>query len=353
VRVVVVNHADSHGRDTTFQRWTSTQNQIDFDGPIEILRVGRLASIARLDICPDLLTTLRRIQSQEVDLFHLHTPNPTMLLALVALGTRTPIVITHHSDVIRQKILRHFLTPFEHRIYGKARAIVASSPPYVEGSPLLQRHRDRVEIIPFGIDLSDYLNPSERAKSIATQWKNLYGDPLWLMVGRLIYYKGIDTALRSLREVPGKLVIVGTGPLRDPLSRLAEELGVADRVIWKGHVEREELIGAYHAATAFWFPSNARSEAFGLVQVEAMACGCPVINTNIPGSGVPWVSQHGVSGLTVEIDSPREFAQVCEQVLNPVRRQQLHDSAKKRVVTLFNQSRMFAETITTYRRIVG
>ena len=156
--------------------------------------------------------------------------------------------------------------------------------------------------MPFGIDLQPLLNPSSDSLAFAAQLQNLHGSPLWLAVGRLVYYKGLETAIRALPLVTGRLLIVGEGPLRKPLEKLSQQLGVADRVIWRGRLSESELIGAYHAATALWFPSNARSEAFGFVQIEAMACGCPVINTNIPGSGVAWVSRHEESGLTIPVN---------------------------------------------------
>src|SRR6202012_1379106 len=112
-------------------------------------------------------------------------------------------------------------------------------------------------------------------------------------------YKGLSTAIDALAHVPGHLLIIGTGPLERELRARALERGVADRITWAGHVERDELLGAYRAAAALWFPSNARSEGFGLVQVEAMASGCPVINTAIPHSGVSWVWRHEESGLTI------------------------------------------------------
>lgn len=353
VEVVVVNHADGAGRDTTFDRWTPTADVTDFDGPIRVTRKGRLASVARLDVCPTLLKELRRAVKGGVDLFHLHTPNPTMLLALIALGTRVPVVVMHHSDVIRQKFLRHLLTPFERGVYARASRIIASTPPYVEASPLLKRYRHQVEIIPFGIELNDYLAPSAEALRSAEAWKQRYGEPLWLMVGRLIYYKGIEVALKSLREVPGTLVVVGTGPLREDLQRQAEALGVSDRVVWKGHVGREELIGAYRAATAFWFPSNARSEAFGLVQVEAMASGCPVLNTRIPGSGVPWVSPNEVSGLTVPIGDPAAFAGAARRLLEEKGlRERLSALARERCREEFSRGKMTDRTVSLYREVL-
>ena len=89
-----------------------------------------------------------------------------------------------------------------------------------------------------------------------------------------MYYKGLHTGLRALRDLPGRWLIIGEGPLRASLEQQAREIGVANRVVFAGRVGEEELIGAYHAATALWFPSNARSEAFGFTQVEAMASGC-------------------------------------------------------------------------------
>src|SRR5262249_42647622 len=161
-----------------------------------------------------------------------------------------------------------------------------------EGSEYLQRHRDKLVVLPFGIELKPLLEPSAASLTAAARFRAMHGRPLWLLVGRLVYYKGIDQALRALPHVPGKLMIVVDGPLRRELGALAEQLGVADRVVWQGRLDDADLIGAYYAATALWFPSNARSEAFGLVQIEAMASGCPVINTHIVGSGVAWVSPH-------------------------------------------------------------
>ncbi len=128
--------------------------------------------------------------------------------------------------------------------------------------------------------------------------------PLWLSVGRLVYYKGLATAIDALDSVPGRLMIVGRGPLERELRARAVDRGVAERIEWAGHVDDDALVGAYRAATALWFPSNARSEGFGLVQVEAMASGCPVINTAIPHSGVSWVSLDGESGLTIPLGDP-------------------------------------------------
>jgi rhamnosyl/mannosyltransferase len=133
---------------------------------------------------------------------------------------------------------------------------------------------------------------------------------------------------------------------------LAEQLGVTSRVIWAGRLNDDQLIGAYHAATALWFPSNARSEAFGLVQVEALACGCPVINTDIPGSGVAWVSQHDETGLTVPINEPQSLAAAARRLMDePALRERLSQRARERAAAEFDAELMARRTLAVYEKV--
>jgi rhamnosyl/mannosyltransferase len=175
------------------------------------------------------------------------------------------------------------------------------------------------------------------------------GAPLWLSVGRLIYYKGLKHAVAALKHVPGKYVVVGTGPLECELRAQAEGLGVADRIVWLGHATQDELVGAYHAATALWFPSIARSEGFGLVQVEALASGCPVINTAIPHSGVAWVSRHEETGLTVGVGDEPAFAQAALRLHQDSNlRAKFAAAGRERVVAEFSHRVMALRSLSFY-----
>ena len=354
VRVVVINHAAEDGRDATFDRFTRTGHQQESDGAVRVERVGRLANIAKLDIAPGLLATLRRLHRDPPDIWHLHAPNITMMLALLALPRIGPLVITHHSDIIRQKLLKHAVRPFESRLYRRAERILSDSPGYIDGSALLQRYLAKVATLPLGIDLAPFHTPSRAALDHATQFHTEYATPLWLCVGRLIYYKGIHVALEALKDVPGKLLILGTGPLETSLKRRAAELGVADRVVWHGHATADELVGAFRAATALWFPSIARSEGFGLVQVEAMASGCPVINTAIPGSGVSWVCRHELEGLTVPMNDPPALAAAANRLWNePNFRERLADAGRSRAQAEFNHTVMADRSLSMYREVLA
>lgn len=350
VRVLVVNHAADDGHDATFDRFVSTPDAEDWDGRIRIHRAGRVANVAKLDVSPTLPGLLNRVWREfRPDVWHLHTPNVTTMLAVLANSRVRPLVVTHHSDIVRQKVLGKLFRPFEISIYRRAAKILPTSPPYVEGSDLLRRFRNKVEPLALGLDLTPYLHPSPAALEHAAVLRNNYPGPIWLSVGRLIYYKALHVAIRALQSVSGTLLAIGTGPMADEWRWLAAELGVSDRVVWLGRVSDDELVGAYHAATAMWFPSNARSEAYGLVQVEAMASGCPVINCDIPASGVPWVCPDGMAGLTVPPDDVEAFARAANRLLGDrALRDRLSAGARFEAVARFEATKMAEASLQIY-----
>ncbi len=354
VHVLVVNHATPTGTDVTFNRLSSTTCQDDIDGPIRITRVGRWANVAKLDLSPRLPNILKQFLRCPPDIWHLHAPNVTMMLALLAERRIRPLIITHHSDIVRQRFTKYAVRPLERALYRRAARILPTSEAYAMGSELLPRYREKLTAVPLGIDQTSYREPNRLALEHASRFRQQFGSPLWLCVGRLIYYKGLHVALAALRDVPGKLLVIGTGPLAADLKARATELGVADRVIWFGDCTADELIGAYHAATALWFPSVARSEGFGLVQVEAMAAGCPVINTAVPGSGVSWVCRHESEGLTARVGDPAAFADAAKRLLNDHDlRTALIERARFRAAAEFDHLAMGQRTLDVYRSVLS
>jgi glycosyltransferase involved in cell wall biosynthesis len=335
VRVICMDH--ERGRAT----------RVEQDGPVEVVRLRRAASFCKIDYCPGLP---RLIRDSEADLLHLHTPNPSMILGLMLSGDRRLLVVSHHSDILKQR-LRHLLFgPFERACYDRARLVLAMSPPYVAGSAILRRCTDRVAVLPIGLELAPFLNPSPEVVAHRDRLRRTYPGPLWLSCGRLVYYKGLETALHALRSVPGTLLIAGDGPARTHLERFAARLDLKGRVRFLGKIPRDEDLAAYYlAADAFWFPSNARSEAYGLVQVEAMASGCPVINAAIPHSGVPWVSRHEETGLTVPVDDPAAFAAAALRLLKePGLRDRLAAGARARAIAEFQCEAMGRRSLALY-----
>ncbi len=348
VSVVCVNHSNKTGQLARF-----TQGAEDFDGTIRVIRVGRYGSLARMDVSPGLLREVCKLRHDPPDIVHLHTPNPAPLLALTLARLSATLVITHHSDVIRQRLLRYPLVPFEHFIYSRAARILTTSPRYADGSPLLCYYKDKIEALPLGLELTPFTTPTPAAEEWANKFHERYRPPLWLAVGRLVYYKGLDVALAALPKVPGTLLVIGQGPWEARLREQAQQNGVADRVVWWGQASMDELVGAYHAATALWFPSTARSEGFGQVQVEAMASGCPVINTDILHSGVPWVSRHEESGLTVPLNEPAALAAAARRLLEePGLRERLSANARARANREFGDRTMALRSRDIYHQVM-
>ncbi|QSQ20225.1 glycosyltransferase [Pyxidicoccus parkwayensis] len=354
VEVLCANHsADGAGTSHEFHGRSPTRE--DWDGPVRVVRLGRAASVARMDVMPDLPRVLLRALKRGVDVLHLHTPNPSMLLALDVVPRLPPLFVTHHSDIIRQRVTGALFRPFEALLYARALRVLATSEAYVPGSPLLRAFRSKVRPLPLGIDLTPYLHPSAEALEAEARWRaEAAGAPLWLMVGRLVYYKGLFTALEALARVPGRLVVVGQGPLQAEARERARALGVEGRVTWAGYLPPDSLVGAYRAATALWFPSNARSEAYGLSQVEAMASALPVLNTAIPHSGVPWVSRHEETGLTVPMGDAAALAVAARRLVEePGLAKRLGHTARERAVAEFRHDVMATRSLALYAEALG
>jgi glycosyltransferase involved in cell wall biosynthesis len=327
VRVIVSNHGPATVRE-------------QLDG-VPVTRVGTPLTLAASAVSPGMA---REIRDSGAEVVHFHHPNPTAVLAYLASGIRAPLVVTYHSDIVRQRLLGALFAPVLHHFLRRAHAVIASSPDYAASSAVLRRHAARVRVIPFGIETDAFTRPD--AAQVAA-FRAAWGERVVLGVGRLVYYKGFEHLVRALAAVPATLVLVGSGPLAERLRVVAAEAGVADRVHFAGAVP--DLAPYYGAADVFVLPAVARSEAFGLVQLEAMAAGLPVVNTRIP-SGVPFVSPHGETGLTVPPGDPAALAAALRTLLDdaPLRRR-LGEAARARVRERFSLERMRADTLALYR----
>lgn len=316
----------------------------DFDGEIRIHRIGSLGMIASSSICP---TMVGAIRNTSADIVHLHSPNPTAVLSYLASGHRGRLVVTHHSDIVRQRVLKFAYEPWLRRLMSRADAIISFSPNYIASSAVLSRHRDKCHVISHGIDPERFRHPDPQT---VAEINNRYGDRIVLGVGRLVYYKGFEYLIRAIAGTDATLLIVGTGPLQAQLENLARSLNVSDRVYFLGDVA--DVTPYYHAAHIFVLPSTARSEAFGIVQLEAMACGTPVINTQLD-SGVPYVSLDGVTGLTVPLCDVASLRHSIQRLLtdNALHRR-FSRAARDRVRTHFTIEEMARGTLQLYEEVL-
>jgi glycosyltransferase involved in cell wall biosynthesis len=309
---------------------------------VPVARVGQSLNLAGAPVCPAMPLKIRQ---HRPDIVHLHLPNPGAALAVLASGYRGRLVVSWHSDVIRQHWLGKVYSPIQRILLKRCSAIVASSPNYIESSSELSRFKDRCHVIPYGIDSSKFQDSDPAAVHTI---REKFGPKIVLMVGRLVYYKGAEYAVRAMTKIDANLLIIGDGPLKQVLQEQARALGVADRIFFLGKVDGS-ISPYYQASDVFILPSIARSEAFGIVQLEAMACGKPVVNTDL-ATGVPFVSIDGETGITIPPADPEALATAVNRLLHDsALRTAYGDAARRRVQNEFSLELMVRRMLEVYR----
>lgn len=307
---------------------------IETNQGVKIYRAASLGRLFSLPISFDFFKLYKKISSSYDTLF-IHHPYPLASLArLFSNNKKQSLVVWYHSDIVRQKFLYFLVYPFLYLDLKVANKIFVSSQRLAENSALLRKFISKCEVIPFGVDLKEYQVSYD---SQVTDLKTLYG-PYMLSVGRLVYYKGYLDLLEAMKTAPGRLLIIGSGPLEDRMKKMIVANNLQERVIIIS--DHPKNITPYYQASEFLiFPSNARSEAFGLVQIEAMACGKPVINTDLK-TGVPEISKHNESGLTVPVNSPKELSLAIKSLWEDnALRSKLGEGAKKRAELYFSKDK--------------
>ena len=318
-------------------------------GNVHVIRAATFGSANSVPLCPSFATHLWR---QQADCVVLHEPNP---IAGGSLFLRTPaprLIVWHHSDLLRPWWAPHTYGRVQRALYRRAECVIVSSPNLAAQSSLVQRAR-RVVVIPFGIPLERFRRTGDRRRAVA---EKLAAAARWgprvLFVGRFVYYKGVDVLIDAMARVAGTLFLIGEGPLEPALTQRAREQGVQDRVVFLGRVSEEDLPAYYQASDVFVLPSVAKTEAFGVVQIEAMAAGVPVVSTNLP-TGVPWVNQDGVSGLVVPPGDSASLADAIGRLLADADlRSRLGAGGSARADQLFSRDRMISAFKDVVERVI-
>jgi rhamnosyl/mannosyltransferase len=266
----------------------------------KITRAAVWARVLFTPISPTFPWLLRRlIREHKPDVLHFHVPNVSAFWALLLPGARRiPWVIHWHSDVLASEHslgLRLFYTlyrPFERALLRRSRKIIATSPPYLESSIPLAPYSEKCEIVPLGLDPDTLASAHPKPPKPATDRLRI------LAIGRLTYYKGFEYLIRAATQVENIDVhLVGTGDLEITLRELARDLGVMDKVAFHGKLSDKDLARQYAACDCLCLPSIERTEAFGMVLLEAMSNGKATVISKVPGSGMGWIVEDGITGL--------------------------------------------------------
>ena len=277
---------------------------------IKVYRAASLGIFLGMPISFDFFFLYRKI-FKNYDLIFLHYPFPLGFVAYFLFSRNKDLVIWYHSDIARQKILEIFFKPFHLFAFKKAKKIFVSNPNLIESSNYLKKFKEKCVVIPFGIDLEKF-KLTEEIKKESEEIRKKYKPPIVLSVGRYVYYKGFEYLIEAAKDVEARFLIIGEGPLKEKYKKMIKKLKLEDKVFLIPPVKN--LVPYYYSCDVFVLPSIAKSEAFGIVLLEAMACGRPVISTEL-GTGTSFVNQDGITGFVIVPKDSKVLSEKINEIL--------------------------------------
>ncbi len=313
----------------------SNTEKSSFENGVKYNRCKFLFEVAANTISPEFIWKLSKV---DTDILHYHMPFIFAVIAhFIARPKYKKLYITYHSDIVGyDKIMKPFWFIYK-KFIEQADKIHVLSPNIIESSKIINPYKEKCVVIPQGINLEDKSN-DEEVNRIKEKYK---GRKILFSLGRLVKYKGFIYGIEAMKKVDNAIYLIGgSGPLKEDFENYIKANHLEDKVELLGRIEDGELDNYYKACDIYLFPSIMQSEAFGIVQLEAMKYGKPVINTNL-GTGVNYVSIHNESGLTVESKNSEELANVIKTLLeDDALREKLGQNARRRVAMFFDIDRV-------------
>ena len=317
-------------------------------------RVTRAASLGlwlSTSMAPGLVTELRR-RRDAADILHVHMPDPLAALAVWAARPRGRVVLHWHSDVVRQRIAMHVYRPLERWLLARADAIVATSAAYADSSVPLAPWRHKVTVVPIGAP-PPVAPPAHRVRRLHTL---AAGRRIVFALGRMTYYKGWEVLIEAARSLPDDVLVLvgGGGPDLAHYRGLARAAGVAAKILFQGAMADADVEAAFAVAQVFCLASTVRAEAYGVAVLEAMARRLPVVATDIPGSGLGWLVEHGETGLKVPVRDAAALAAAIGQLLDDAAlRTRLGEAGRARWAAEFTVDTMCDRMLALYRALLA
>lgn len=286
--------------------------------------------------------------AKQADIIHLHYPWPFMDVVHFATMHGKPTVVTYHSDIVRQKTLLKLYRPLKNRFLASVDRIVATSPNYLATSPVLNRYRDKVVEITYGLDKSTYPTP---APELLADWRAKLGERFFLFIGVLRYYKGLHILLDALQGTDYPVVIVGSGPVEAELKEHAAQLGLRN-IHFLGQLPDTDKVALLTLCYGVVFPSHLRSEAFGISLLEGAMYGKPMISSEI-GTGTTFINIGNETGLVVAPSDPVALRQAMTYLWeHPEKAAEMGARAEKRYWKHFTAEQMVKSYVELYDDLV-
>lgn len=326
----------------------------NFEKKITILdhhSIYRVKTLCEFASTPFSLSAVKefKLLVQQADVIHYHFPYPFMDFMHFAAGIKKPSVVSYHSDIVKQKALLRLYSPLMNRFLSSVDRIVAASPNYVESSPVLQRFKDKVEVIPYGLDQRFYQNNDP---SVLEKWRAQFPEGFFLFIGTFRYYKGLHILIEAAQNSHYPIVIVGAGPIEAELKAQAQRLGV-DNIHFLGALGDSDKSALLQLCTSLVFPSHLRSEAFGISLLEGALYSKPLISSEI-GTGTTYINIDKLTGLVVPPSNPQALRQAMDCIWhNPAQAKSYGQAAFKRFEALFTADKMIESYSRLYKSLLN
>lgn len=298
------------------------------------------------------------LEARRADLVIHHAPFPLTDLGLtVPLPKHISLIVHWHADVVQPRWILNLVAPFMRHSLRRADRIIVAHESIIQNSYFLQEFSRKSIAVPYGIDVAYWAKLTDEQHRQVDEIRKRYRR-LIVSTGRLVPYKGYEVLLHALQKIDATLIIIGSGPLRERLLKIAKDLKVSDRFRLVGHQERDNMKLLLHAAQVFAFSSVSVAEAFGIAQLEAMAAGLPIVNTAL-STAVPHIARHEIEGLTVPPADANALAGALARLLDDnelaVRLGRAGRLRAEKTFSLANFSstmkRVYEETVLQHRSI--
>jgi len=324
---------------------------IENKGNYKVIRTASLARLFSTSISLAMIYWLKKIGNQ-YDLIHMHLPNPMANLAYFLVRPKAKLILHWHAEIVRPKKLLFLYEPLQNWLLKRADKIIILMPSYLEDSKYIRKYKEKTIVIyncinPEILKINEY-----KVREI----KDLFKDkPIILSLARLVYFKGFEYLVEAMKNVDAYLLIGGSGPLKEKLQNQIKKLNLRKKVFLLGEIKKyEEGLGSYYqACDIFCLPSIYKAESFGLVLVEAMYFGKPIVSTDIKGSGVRWVNKNNVTGLIVQPKDSNALAKAINKIIkNTELKKEFGDNAKKRFEENFKMKIAVDKIYKLYCKII-
>jgi glycosyltransferase involved in cell wall biosynthesis len=315
---------------------------------VRVIRCAEWGRAWSTPFCPDMPRVLSGL---EADVCHLHYPSPTGELSWLMTRPRGAMVITWHSDIIRQKAVLPIYGHFIEALLRGTDLVMPTFEGQAARSPYLRHHPEKMRVVPLGIDLDRFGSREQHATAAAELRARFGSDPVVLFVGRLVASKGLDVLLEAMRSVEAKCVILGDGPESARLRARCTAMGLDRKVVFTGRVEPARVVDYVAAADVGVLPSI--YEAYGLAMVEMMTHGVPMVCTEL-GTGTSFINRHGETGLVVPPGDPAALAGALDRLLrDDALRRRLGENARARAHERFSTDAMMDGIMGVYHEALA